>query len=389
MSNEYHSEFLKVSEEQIALHPSVPAPSVPPNFTEFLKPDEATARLNSSRQRGLEYLDDQLSKFEKHFSRSSNKVLWASDYNAVFSHLRNIISANHLSSITIDSDDPHLIFQEIGLSYFVRDEHLSSSPSSPSLQVFAPNLIIPESGGILFANRSPKLLSLLNNSNVNIFILTINNVLPSASYAELFSRFAALSNASPKSKGISLLYRSNHNCHNYVILLDNQRSNLLAQPQLRPALSCIGCNRCSSVCPVFQTVGDKPYNNVFSGPIGAVVLPHLETVESYHHVSYACTLCGRCEEACPLNLPIRDMILFNRQQFLASGSIESTTKHALFAYSTFVSNRSKLNASPLVKKLLLSKFLSPVLKQNRVLPPFEKATFNKQQTNPNNNDSNA
>lgn len=100
----------------------------------------------------------------------------------------------------------------------------------------------------------------------------------------------------------------------YVIMLDNGRTNLIAQPAVRESMYCIRCGSCLNACPVYKNIGGHAYGATYSGPIGAVITPHMMGMEEYKHLSYASTLCGNCTEVCPLKINIHSMLLANRQE---------------------------------------------------------------------------
>lgn len=95
----------------------------------------------------------------------------------------------------------------------------------------------------------------------------------------------------------------------HLVILDNGRSNMLADPQLREALYCIRCGACLNACPVYSKVGGHAYGWVYPGPIGAVVTPSLVGVPIAKDLPFASTLCGACREVCPLNIDIPRMLL--------------------------------------------------------------------------------
>ena len=97
----------------------------------------------------------------------------------------------------------------------------------------------------------------------------------------------------------------------YVILLDNGRTNLLRK-EVRESMYCIRCGSCLNACPVYKNIGGHAYGATYSGPIGAVITPHLNGMKEYKHLSYASSLCGNCTEVCPLKINIHEMLLENR-----------------------------------------------------------------------------
>lgn len=99
----------------------------------------------------------------------------------------------------------------------------------------------------------------------------------------------------------------------HVVLVDNGRSALLGTPQ-QPLLRCIRCSACLNHCPVYTTVGGHAYGSVYSGPIGAALAPALAGTAASAGLPGASTLCGRCEEVCPVAIPIPDILRHWRTQ---------------------------------------------------------------------------
>jgi L-lactate dehydrogenase complex protein LldF len=99
----------------------------------------------------------------------------------------------------------------------------------------------------------------------------------------------------------------------HVVLLDNQRTTLLADAEQRDALGCIRCGACLNVCPIFRNVGGHTYGTVYGGPIGSVITPHLRGMQDWKHLSYASSLCGACTETCPVKIDLHHHLLQNRR----------------------------------------------------------------------------
>lgn len=105
--------------------------------------------------------------------------------------------------------------------------------------------------------------------------------------------------------------------HFHVVLLDNGRTALLADPEQRDALRCIRCGACLNVCPIFRNVGGHTYGTVYGGPIGSVITPNLLGLQSWKHLSYASSLCGACTETCPVQIDLHHHLLQNRRNAVA------------------------------------------------------------------------
>jgi L-lactate dehydrogenase complex protein LldF len=100
----------------------------------------------------------------------------------------------------------------------------------------------------------------------------------------------------------------------HVILLDNGRTRVLADSVGRQALHCIRCSACLNVCPVYERTGGHAYGSIYPGPIGAILTPQLEGVEHAASLPYASSLCGACEEACPVKIEIPRVLVHLRGQ---------------------------------------------------------------------------
>ena len=100
----------------------------------------------------------------------------------------------------------------------------------------------------------------------------------------------------------------------HVVLVDNGRTNVLADVVGRQALRCIRCSACLNVCPVYERVGGHAYGSVYPGPIGAVLGPQLRGRQGALEQSlpYASTLCGACFDACPVRIEIPELLVHLR-----------------------------------------------------------------------------
>jgi L-lactate dehydrogenase complex protein LldF len=99
----------------------------------------------------------------------------------------------------------------------------------------------------------------------------------------------------------------------HIVLLDNGRTQLLADAEQRDALHCIRCGACLNVCPVFKSIGGHAYGTTYQGPIGSVITPHLRGLQPWKHLSGASSLCGACTQTCPVKVDLHHHLLQNRR----------------------------------------------------------------------------
>lgn len=129
-----------------------------------------------------------------------------------------------------------------------------------------------------------------------------------------------------------------------VILLDNGRTNLLANKTAREALYCIRCGACLNACPVYKNIGGHAYDTTYSGPIGKVITPYLKGLDEYKHLSYASSLCGNCTEVCPVRINLHELLLDNRHEAVVQGNSNLAERIAWKVWKTASLNRSLMNA---------------------------------------------
>jgi L-lactate dehydrogenase complex protein LldF len=171
-----------------------------------------------------------------------------------------------------------------------------------------------------------------------ITLLGIEKVLPRFADLALFLPMLATAGAGQPMTGYNTMYSGPRQPGEadgpeewHVVLLDNRRTELLADPEQRDALHCIRCGACLNVCPVFRNIGGHTYGTPYSGPVGSVITPHLRGLQEWKHLSNASSLCGACTEACPVKIDLHHHLLQNRRN-------ASAAKPAFFerlAYKTF------------------------------------------------------
>lgn len=129
----------------------------------------------------------------------------------------------------------------------------------------------------------------------------------------------------------------------YVILLDNGRTNILANPKTRESLYCIRCGACLNACPVYKNIGGHAYETTYSGPIGSVITPHLKKMDEWKHLSYASSLCGNCTEVCAVKINLHELLLENRHESVEDGNAALTERVAWKFWKTAMMSRRLMN----------------------------------------------
>ena len=129
----------------------------------------------------------------------------------------------------------------------------------------------------------------------------------------------------------------------HLVILDHNRSEILGDKTFRPALNCIRCGACFNVCPVYRQIGGHAYGSVYSGPIGSVITPLLEKDwEKWGHLPFFSSLCGACSEACPVHIPLHDLLVKLRARKTSSGHTPQIEQQIFKAYRYFFTHEKTL-----------------------------------------------
>jgi L-lactate dehydrogenase complex protein LldF len=102
----------------------------------------------------------------------------------------------------------------------------------------------------------------------------------------------------------------------HVVLVDNGRTTVLADEKSRETLDCIRCAACLNACPVYRQTGGHAYGSIYSGPIGAILTPQLQSMQHSTSLPYASSLCGACYEVCPVKINIPDILIHLRRRIV-------------------------------------------------------------------------
>src|ERR1700761_3848977 len=100
----------------------------------------------------------------------------------------------------------------------------------------------------------------------------------------------------------------------HVVLMDNARTEILADEESRQTLNCIRCAACQNACPVYRQTGGHAYGSVYAGPIGAILTPQLQEMQHAQSLPYASSLCGACYEVCPVKINIPEVLIHLRNK---------------------------------------------------------------------------
>ena len=113
----------------------------------------------------------------------------------------------------------------------------------------------------------------------------------------------------------------------HLVILDNGRSRIYSDPELRNTLRCIRCGACMNHCPVYTRVGGHAYPGVYPGPIGKILTPQVLGLHQAGDLPHGSTLCNACVEVCPVEIPIAALLVRLRRE--AVGNVRRRLRSAL------------------------------------------------------------
>jgi L-lactate dehydrogenase complex protein LldF len=208
----------------------------------------------------------------------------------------------------------------------VARERLRRKYVQAEIGITGANFIISDIGGIAVTENEGNARLSCAFPKTHIVITGIEKVIPSLTDLALFWPLLATYGTGQKLTVYNTLVTGPRQ-HNetdgpdemYVILLDNGRTNILANEKARESLYCIRCGACLNACPVYKNIGGHSYGTTYSGPIGSVITPHLKEMQDWKHLSYASSLCGNCTEVCAVKINLHELLLENRHEAVEDG----------------------------------------------------------------------
>jgi L-lactate dehydrogenase complex protein LldF len=269
------------------------------------------------------------------------------------------------------------------ITTYVRHQ-LREKYTQAQVGVSGANFIIADPGAIAITENEGNGVLSMAFPQVQIVIAGIEKVLPNMFDMELFWSLLATHGTGQEMTAYNTIYTGPKQAGEtdgpeemYVILLDNGRSNILAETEQRRALSCIRCGACLNACPVYQTIGGHSYGTTYSGPIGSIITPYLKDTNEYKHLSYASTLCGKCTDVCPVKIDIHKLLLLNRADHISKGLTTKTENWVWFFWKGAMLKRSKMDkGGAKLKNFMLKQFFKKQWGERRDLPQVAQKSFN-------------
>ncbi|WP_423147412.1 LutB/LldF family L-lactate oxidation iron-sulfur protein [Rubrolithibacter danxiaensis] len=255
------------------------------------------------------------------------------------------------------------------------------------------NFLIADSGSIALTENEGNARLTTTFPKIHIAIVGIEKLIPSLTDLDLFWPLLATHGTGQNLTVYNTILSGPRQEHEtdgpeemYVVLLDNGRTNLLAQKDQRQGLYCIRCGACLNACPIYKNIGGHTYETTYSGPIGSVITPHLQGMEEFKHLSYASSLCGKCTEVCPVKIDIHKMLLLNRRDAVQEGLVPKMEQWGWNSWKKGMLKRSWMDmVGGKWKNFFLKRFFKKSWGKYREMPEVAQKSFSRQWQEQHNN----
>lgn len=270
------------------------------------------------------------------------------------------------------------------LTLFVR-KLLRNKYLEADVGITGANFLVADVGGIALTENEGNGVLTMSIPKVHIAITGYEKIIPSIKDLDLFWSLLSTHGTGQKITVYNSVITGPKNATEtngpeelFLILLDNGRSKVLEADPQKEAMSCIRCGACLNVCPIYKNIGGHTYETVYSGPIGSVISPFMNGFEAYNHLSFACTLCGKCTWECPVKIPLHKLLLFNRRDAVAAGFTDKSFSMVMKAYKKVMNNRWMIETfPPSIKNIGIKMVFKKTWGPRRQLPKFQDSFNNR------------
>ncbi|MCW3120581.1 MAG: hypothetical protein JWQ38_73, partial [Flavipsychrobacter sp.] len=409
---------------------------------QFSDLDLARRKAKNIKWKVIENLDKYLEQFEKNFTARGGKIIWAETAEDALQeilaickekntkqvvkaksmvteeiHLNEFLAENGIDSVEtdlgeyiqqLDGEPPYhivtpamhkskedvarLFHEKLGTApnltpseiTMIARKNLRAKYTSAEVGITGGNFLLADIGGVCVTENEGNGRLSTTFPKTQISIVGIEKLLPSINDLQLFWPLLATYGTGQNLTVYNTIFTGPKKADEtdgpeemYVILLDNGRTNLLRK-EVRESMYCIRCGSCLNACPVYKNIGGHAYGATYSGPIGAVITPHLQGMEEYKHLSYASSLCGNCTEVCPVKINIHEMLLENRSIATTEGLNGFKENITWRLWRDAMMSRRIMNlAGPGMKDKVVNKLFSDTWGKHRGELKFAEKSFNK------------
>ena len=238
------------------------------------------------------------------------------------------------------------------------------------------NFAMAETGGFVVCTNEGNADMGVHFADVHIASMGIEKLIPQEKHLGVFLRLLARSATGQKITVYTSHFKKPEKGKElHVILVDNGRSARLGDAQFSDSLKCIRCGACLNTCPVYRRSGGYSYESTIAGPLGAVLMPSVDP-KKYASLPFASTLCGSCNQVCPVKIDLQGQLYSWRQRLTKEGHTSAGEKWMMKIAGWLLSSPRWFSLAGKVGKLLLkNNLVAGKWLKSRDLPTSNKQTF--------------
>ena len=350
--------------------------------TFFEKYELAVQRTAYLKNKALENTDKLLANFEFDLNNTKIKVIWATDAGDALQEIAQV-STHH--NLPVYFDDAKIV-KELDKDFQSAKFNINKATdfNSSFIGLTKADFIVADSSSIVCLNHENSTVQIQAKAAVQIFVCGIDSILQSFNDLELITSLQSTNKyGEPVHANINIYNGNKLNEDDalkedlYIILLDNGRSQILADHEQRAVLNCIHCNACTRSCPVSLFAGEKAYGTVYTGPYGALVSHHIENNSDLTHLAFASTLCSKCNDVCPMNINISSFLNYSRRNAVKNKQVSKTENLTIYFWKNAVLKRSNMDkGGAKVKGFMFRQMLRKSWGNKRDMPSVAPKSFN-------------
>jgi L-lactate dehydrogenase complex protein LldF len=221
---------------------------------------------------------------------------------------------------------------ELGVDDLSDRAHLRAKFLSVPVGISGANFAIAETGTVCVVESEGNGRMCTTLPEVLVTVMGIEKLLPTWQDLEVFLQLLPRSSTGERMNPYTSLWTGVRDGDGprefHLVLLDNGRTDVLADEVGRQTLRCIRCSACLNVCQVYERTGGHAYESVYPGPIGAILTPQLHGLDEAGSLPYASTLCGACYEVCPVAIDIPEVLVHLRRRVVEETGSPRDPEHA-------------------------------------------------------------
>lgn len=298
-----------------------------------------------------------------------------------------VLPAIHLKKEDVGTTFEKFLFTEKGNcdpTYLTREarKHLREKFLGADASMTGVNFGIVETGGVVVCTNEGNADLGASLPKMHIASMGIEKLIPRIEDLSVFTRLLARSaTGQPITSYTSHYHTPVEGGEMHIVIVDNGRSEILAQKDFRSSLNCIRCGACINTCPIYRRSGGYSYGYTIPGPIGSTLATSRDPKE-HKTLSFACTLCGSCTNVCPVKIDLHEQLYKHRQTVVNAGYLPKT-KHNVLKVAAWVLEHPSLLALggkiarkivPLLPRSILYNKIN-AWGEKRELPQFPKNSF--------------